>query len=238
MKKKIILILACIVMLQGCGSNKGESTPTTSEEKQLISGVEQNDILKPSKDKVLSVREKCLEGMTDEEISDLTSWIAAQNLSLEQEYVYDGEFEKYEDPDALIWNLYDETGEEVLIGYAYDPDEKETTYPEMDETEYGEKYGEQVVTSNEYNADAYIEKLQALQETIDKEDFSADFQKLIGYYNEIKESHSVEALRNIYYIYHDMDYYLLRYAPEDFSEDMIADKSTIETYYGVLDVMK
>ena len=48
----------------------------------------------------------------------------------------------------------------------------------------------------------------------------------------------VEALRNIYYIYHDMDYYLLRYAPEDFSEDMIADESTIETYYGVLDVMK
>lgn len=237
MKKTIILILASVIILQGCGSNKVESTPTISEEKELTTE-EKNDSLIPSKDKVLTVRKQCLEGMTDEEISDLTSWIAAQNLSLEQEYVYDGKFEKYEDPDALIWNLYDETGEEVLIGYAYDPDEKEATYPEMDETEYGEKYGEPVVTSNEYNADAYIEKLQVLQETIDNEDFSADFQKLIGYYNEIKESHSVEALRNIYYIYHDMDYYLLRYAPEDFSEDMIADKSTIETYYGVLDVMK
>ena len=238
MKKTIILILASVIILQGCGVNKVESVPTTLKEKTLESDEENNDSRVPSKDKVLTVREKCLEGMTDEEISDLTSWIAAQNLSLEQEYVYEGEFEKYEDPDALIWNLYDEIGEEVLIGYAYDSDEKEATYPEMDETEYGEKYGEPVVTSNEYNADAYIEKLQALQETINNADFSAEIQKLIGYYNEVKESHSVGALCNIYYTYHDMDYYLLRYAPEDFSEDMITDKSTIGTYYGVLDVMK
>ena len=50
-----------------------------------------------------------------------------------------------------------------------------------------------------------------------------------------KNTHDVQYIIDIYHIAHDMDYYLLRYGPEDMA-GYVQDMSTINTYYGALEV--
>lgn len=50
-----------------------------------------------------------------------------------------------------------------------------------------------------------------------------------------KETHDVNEVINIYHILHDMDYYLLRYGPEDVGQ-YVSDTSTINKYYGALKI--
>lgn len=50
-----------------------------------------------------------------------------------------------------------------------------------------------------------------------------------------EETHNVEYIENIYKIVHDMDYFLLRYGPEDVGK-YTKDSSMLTKYYGVLNV--
>ena len=49
------------------------------------------------------------------------------------------------------------------------------------------------------------------------------------------KTHDVNYLYQIYYMLHDMDYFLFRYGPESMGL-YVSDMSTVEKYYGVLRV--
>lgn len=51
------------------------------------------------------------------------------------------------------------------------------------------------------------------------------------------ETHNVEYMYQIYRIFHDMDYFLLRYGISDM-EVYVSDLSTVAKYYGVLEVYR
>lgn len=63
----------------------------------------------------------------------------------------------------------------------------------------------------------------------------ADFDALIQYMDLAAETHDVHYLYQVYYILHDLDYFLLRYGPVDVGI-YTTDDSTVEKYYGVLQV--
>ena len=48
-------------------------------------------------------------------------------------------------------------------------------------------------------------------------------------------THEMEYANNIYKLLHDMDYYLLRYGPEDVGK-YTQDGSVVVKYYGVLNI--
>lgn len=62
-----------------------------------------------------------------------------------------------------------------------------------------------------------------------------DFDQLIYNMEKAEETHNVEYIENIYKIVHDMDYFLLRYGPEDVGK-YTKDSSMLTKYYGVLNV--
>ena len=64
---------------------------------------------------------------------------------------------------------------------------------------------------------------------------TADLNQLIENARQARETHDVTYIREIYYLLHDMDYYLLRYAPDDVAS-FVQDKGRIAVYYGVLQV--
>lgn len=45
----------------------------------------------------------------------------------------------------------------------------------------------------------------------------------------------MENIKQIYFILHDMDYFLLRYGIEDIGKK-VTDMSAVSTYYGVLEI--
>ena len=51
------------------------------------------------------------------------------------------------------------------------------------------------------------------------------------------ETHEMEHANNVYKLLHDMDYYLLRYGPDNVGK-YVQDISTVSKYYGVLSVYK
>ncbi|SFO03852.1 hypothetical protein SAMN04487831_106142 [Pseudobutyrivibrio sp. UC1225] len=237
MKKIVILLLSFSIILCGCSTL---TLPHYSPNQQTHSAPNTNpDTLTnetdyyPSLDEVEAARDKYLKDLSPETINVLGTWIAAQNLSMEVTFIND-KFAQFNDPDSLMWNIYEDTGDKVLIGYAYDESEKEKNHPEMDGSEYAKLYGEPVVTQNHLDADSYIKILKDYQSIIYDDDFSKIFSQLIHYYSLLKETHDVEYLLKIYYTYHDMDYYLFRYAPDTFKDENIIDKSTIYKYYGTL----
>ena len=85
------------------------------------------------------------------------------------------------------------------------------------------------------NADDFIELVAELKESMKTDLLDADFNHLVNYMRMAKETHDVKYLEEVYHILHDMDYYLLRYGPEDVFVYMV-DDSTVRKYYGVLEV--
>ena len=64
---------------------------------------------------------------------------------------------------------------------------------------------------------------------------TADLNQLIENTRQAKETHDVTDIKEIYYLLHDMDYYPLRYAPDDVAS-FVQDKGRIAVYYGALQV--
>ena len=174
-----------------------------------------SEIVAPTKEEVLAMREVVLEGMSAEEIARLTENIKIANLQMEKAYLNDNLFTKLEDKESLYWNYFDEKGD-IQIGW--DGDTPVTTY-------------------NRFDAANFIELLEEMKETVKNDKLKDDLQQIIDETSLAAETHEMEHANNIYKLLHDMDYYLLRYGLEDVGK-YTQDVTTISKYYGVLSVYR
>lgn len=234
MKKSILLsILFLSISLSGCSANDErdkqqmeyaeinqeiqddseaeniENTDTVESLETVTNDQTESEPVAPTKEEVLSMRELVLEGMSEEEIDRLRENIKIANLQMEQAYLYDNIFAKLEDPESLYWNYFDNKGD-IQIS------ETETVY-------------------NRFHAENFINLLEEMQATIQNEALQNDLQQIIDQTMLAAETHEMEYANNIYKLLHDMDYYLLRYGPEDVGR-YTQDKSVVAKYYGVLSV--
>lgn len=231
-------------LLTGCGNiekSEVDIQETTEkdtaiiyqEEKEITEGeLEESILTTPTKEEVLAMRNICLNGMSEEDIIRLTENIKVANLALEHAYIYDNIFQRLSDSDDLYWNYVDFKGE-ILIGYAFEDGEEYDESSGLTYDEYANEYGQQVLTYNRYDAENFILLMGEMRDLLNEENLKEDFNIMITYMNNAKETHDVQYVEKIYQILHDMDYYLLRYAPEDVAP-YVSDKSTISKYYGVL----
>lgn len=236
-------VLACF--LAGCASVKisggrSESVPPDSaavlEENGMAEVREEEAVLpeRPAKEEVLAAREKALVGMSQEQAGRLKEVITAANLRLEQGYLSENLFEKLEDPDSLTWNCFDKTGE-IQVGWAYDGGlDMEAVCGEEDLTEnaFYAQYGSRVLAANDYAADDFIFLIKELAETVQNESLRADLQYMAAEM-ELAKGHEAEHVGSVYKKLHDLDYFLLRYGPEDFGMYAM-DRSAASKYYGTL----
>ena len=227
MKKIDLLAPICVftLLLGGCTKNVErmlveDSSETVSEipEVQIdmsefaeINQEKQDNsgLVAPTKEEVLSMRELVLEGMSEKEIDRLRENIKVANQQMEKAYLYDNIFAKLEDKESLYWNYFDNKGDIQISA-------TETVY-------------------NRFNAENFISLLEEMKETVKNEELQSDLQQIIDQTALAAETHEMEYANNIYKLLHDMDYYLLRYGPEDVGK-YTQDKSMVTKYYGVLKV--
>lgn len=193
------------------------------------------EIVLPTKDEVLAAREQALEGMTEDEISNLTEFIKRANLWLEHEYMYSNFFEFLENHDDPSWNYFDQTGE-IQIGWAYDGDldiEEVCKSEGLTENEFYDKYGTPVSTTNIYDAEGFASAIASLSSSVKNKDLVETLQYISDESLLAKDTHDVVHVSNIYHTLHDLDYFLLRYGIEDVGP-YVTDISTISKYYDTL----
>lgn len=187
----------------------------------------------PDEDAVLAMRETVLAGMPQDQRERMAEFIKAGNHILESDVLSKQLSYKFQDPDSLYWNLLDETGE-VQIGWANSIAD-EVYRSTMSEEEFYAQYGTPVVTENQVDADRFIEILSEFRAQLPDTPLQADLDTLAEYTRAAQATHDIDYLRKIHRMLHDMDYYLMRYAPANYGPPS-AENSTIYTYYGVLQV--
>lgn len=224
MKKHIVICLSglgvCMSLL-ACGTkDQIAEAPQQVEagedvlESTVEESVETDDVTEipvPSKEEVLAMREKVLEGMSQEKIERLTENIKIANLQMESAYLNDNIFDKLSDKDSLYWNYFDQKGD-IQTGWSYD---------------------EPVVVYNRFDADNFINLIQDMQKSVQNEMLFADLQQLIDLTSLAAETHEMEYANEIYKILHDLDYFLLRYGIEDIGK-YTKGENIASKYYGVL----
>ena len=226
MKKRCVLFILCMMFLVGCSEQNEEIRnsvieESTETESSLIieEETEENNVqiepVAPTKEEVFAMREKVLDGMTDDEKERLTENIKVANLQMERAYLNDGIFDKLEDKDSLAWNYFDQEG--------------------ITESEFYQKYGKPVMVYNRFDGANFVNLIQDMQKSIHNEELYADLQRLIDLTNLATETHEMEYANDIYKILHDMDYFLLRYGIEDVGK-YTQDGGVVAKYYGVLTV--
>ena len=244
--KGLLFICALALFLAGCSfaGSGGSGTKSVPPDSAILSVSAEPEAAgepeepapsgRPSKEEVLAAREKALEGMSQGQIDRLREVVIAANLKLENGYLNDGLFERLEDPDSLAWNYFDQAGE-IQTGWAYDGDldmEAVCAAENLTEDAFYAKYGRGISETNDYTADDFISLMEELAETVDSEDLKADLQYMADEMERAK-SHAAGHVRNVYETLHDLDYFLLRYGPEDFGLYGM-DRSTVSLYYGTL----
>lgn len=192
----------------------------------------------PTKEEVLSMREKVLEGMSDDEISRLSENIKVANLAMERAYLNDNLFEKLSDKDSPYWQFFDKKGD-IQLGWWYKQHilSKEAIMKaeNISEEEFAERFTEPGIVYNRFDADNFIALISDMQASVQNRELVSDLQQLIDLTYLAKETHEMEYANAIYKILHDMDYFLLRYGIEDVGK-YTSDSSTVSKYYGVLNV--
>ena len=143
-----------------------------------------------------------------QQIIDQTA-LAAKTHEMEYAYLYDNIFAKLEDKESLYWNYFDNKGDIQISA-------TETVY-------------------NRFNAENFINLLEEMKTTVQNEGLQNDLQQIIDQTALAAVTHEMEYANNIYKLLHDMDYYLLRYGPEDVGK-YTQDASVAAKYYGVLKV--
>ena len=73
----------------------------------------------PTEEDVLAARQQATEGMSQQQIENLTEVVKTANLWLEHKYMNEDLFEQLSDPNNLYWNYFHQTGE-IQIGWAVD----------------------------------------------------------------------------------------------------------------------
>lgn len=234
-KNKISIIYVAIIVLtlvSACGTSANESGNTDVIEVVEITEVpveQEKEVFVPTKEEVYEIRENVVAGMSTEEISRITENIKVANLTLEHAYLYDNLFERLSDPDDMYWNYIDHKGE-IQIGWAVEGSDN----MQLSQEEHKEK-SVPVMTENRFDAEAFIDLMKEMKDSIKTELLKEDFENLIQYMSLAKETHNVEYIKYIYYILHDMDYFLFRYGIEDIGL-FVTDNSTLSKFYGVLSV--
>lgn len=242
-----VLLSACIIFT-GCSKKNSDSSPKEPSAKTSVPVVETEQTNKktdsasdqkqfgppPDKDTVLSIRSAALAGIDGHDTRRLITVISNANLRLERLLIFGDLQDLLSDPDSDYWNYLEQTGE-IITGYAYETEDLEKKDSlGLTEEEFQQQYGEPVYAQNDYDAEAILKILGELQESIYNEAFRQDFVTLSKLVQKAKDTHDVKCVINIYRILHDMDYYLLRYGPENVGK-YVQDKSTILRFYGVLE---
>lgn len=189
----------------------------------------------PLEEEVYAMRKKVLEGMSEEEISRLKENIRIANLQLEYAYFNENIFEELSDPKSLYWNYFDEKGSIQLGWYLRDVPEYDIS-SDMSYSEYMEKYGEPSRVYNRFDAVNFIELMEEMKASLKNDWLKPDFEQLIEYTRLAKETHDVIYAENIYYILHDIDYFLLRYGLSEVKG--VSDPGTLQKYYHILEIYK
>ncbi len=238
MRRKICLLVmlgACAV-LSGCSGG-----PVVKENSELAQQesmtVVKETVVVPTEAEVLAMREVVLANMKEDDITHLKNMVRKANLAMERDYLYGNGLENMEDPESLTWNYIDKLGE-IHIGWAYNTDDLQwkAGYNLSDE-EFYKKYGQRVIAYNEVNGEVFIEHMTEIRDTIYNEALKKDFDALIWNMEQAMETHDVEYMYQIYRIFHDMDYFLLRYGISAMA-GYVSDFSTVAKYYGVLEIYK
>ena len=82
-------------------------------------GIEYAKNYVPTEEDVLAARQQATEGMSQQQIDNLTEVVKTANLWLEHKYMNGDFFEQLSDPNNLYWNYFHQTGE-IQIGWAVD----------------------------------------------------------------------------------------------------------------------
>ena len=233
----IILICFAVVLLVSIieDSKKAEQTDETELAINYAEDMEINAQRVPLEEEVYAMREKVLEGMSEEEIRRLKENIRIANLQMEPAYFNQNIFEELSDPESLYWNYFDEKGSIQLGWYLRDVPGYDVSSG-MSYSEYMEKYGEPSRVYNRFDAVNFIELMEEMKNSLKNDWLKPDFDQLIEYTRLAKETHDVTYAKNIYYILHDMDYYLLRYGLSEING--VSDEGTLQKYYHILEVYK
>lgn len=195
------------------------------------------ELQRPDRETVLAVRSAALEGMDSKDIERIRTIVKTANLRLEGAFMNRNLEAVLSDPDSHEWTYFHETGE-IITGYAYEQeiwDQRDQLG--LTDEELEQQYGQPVYADNDYDAEGMIQLLSELQLTIHNEKFKKNFENMAEFVQKAEETHDVEYVIDIYHLLHDMDYYLLRYGPEDVGK-YVQDTSTIDQYYGVLEDYK
>lgn len=192
--------------------------------------------LAPTKEEVLLMRENVLKGMSEEEIKRVTELIQVENQNREYSYLKGSGYREYNDPESMHWNLYTQSGI-VQTGWAMPCDAPGFDLNgEMTEEEYYETYGTKCISEIEVPlAERFYGIIEEVRSLIKSELLEKDLDTLEEYMRLAVEKHDVSYFHQMYYILHDMDYFLFRYGPEDVGRYTM-DDSTVRKYYGVLSV--
>lgn len=120
-----ILNIMFVFLLAGCGK-KMDPTEAEESETAIESNLPENaedstedsaeenrkDILQaPSKEEVLAMGEKVLDGMSPEEAGRLKENIKTANLQMESAYLNENIFEKLSDKDSVYWQFFHQKGD-------------------------------------------------------------------------------------------------------------------------------
>lgn len=246
MRKRYFIIPLCLVLiaaytLNGAAKSLQPYSPPISYEIHTLSEAEDiaaEDFV-PDWDDVLDARERCLKGLSAEQVSELKSTVINANLYWENGYMNNNIFARLEDPDCLEWNIYDpELTGEILIGWALPSDLDMTVVcaeENLSEDEFYEKYGTKVVTDQHYNTAGFIEAMENFSAAVSNEAMKSDLQYLADEMRLAVENHSMAHANNMYKMLHDMDYFLLRYGPEDM-KPYVPSRGFVSKYFGTLSV--
>lgn len=252
----IISLLAFTVLLTSCQKTEyGETVDEMAKESDTILAessenvsegtstiIEQadennNEIAIPQKEEVIALREKVVQGMSEDDVETLCTTIKKANQTIESAIIYNDFFEKLSDQESLMWNYFDESGE-IQIGWGYDGDLSMSEVMEnesLTEEEFYEKYGTKVIAYNDYSAEDFAQLIEQLRDTVYNDSLRYDLQCVIDEVRLATETHDVGHVESMYKLLHDMDYFLLNYRL-DTEGQYIQDKSTVSKYYDVLSV--
>lgn len=259
-RKYVLSILLCFI-LTGCGQQAGFSesvsavpesnftesqtgVPETVMQQQTDADAETaetksaSDNVRPSKEEVLAMREKTLDGMPETEISRLRENIKVANLQMESAYLNDNLFKKLSDKESPYWQYFDCKGD-IQLGWWY----HQSIYPKdvimkaenITEEEFAEIYTEPGIVTNSFDAADFIDLISEMKSFVKNEALAADLQQLMDLTRMAWATHEMQYANELYKVLHDLDYFLLRYGIEDVGQ-YTADAGTVGTYYGVLAV--
>lgn len=186
---------------------------------------------------VLEMRNHVLQGMSEEERDRLTELVKVLNLEMENDYLYT-RFQYLHDTDSPCWDAFSQSGK-VHVGWGtrlgapgFDSD------GEMTLEAYREKYMTPIYWQIEVPwEEEFYSVMDECMALIKSDALKGEFLIMKEYMKLAVETHDVDYIYQIYYILHDMDYFLLRYGPNDVGMYTI-DDSTVRKYYGVLEVYK